>query len=243
MHQKTIESPPTYVFNNQAANVFIGMLAHEIRTQIAGVCTASTMLLQEPENRNREIYLSHINMIGHDVLHVLNNMMSTAIIGESQFQIYPRSEKLPLREWLNGQLMQYDLAMVPKSIQFNVEIQGTVPDIIITDGTKLWQILKNLINNALKYAPPYSTISIIIRLLNTSQLNFSITDQGPGIPADKVPLLFQRFQAIDQGMAGNGLGLYISKQLAYYLGGDLLLESTGNTGTTFLLTIRTNLQD
>jgi signal transduction histidine kinase len=66
-----------------------------------------------------------------------------------------------------------------------------------------------------------------------------VSDQGRGIPTDKTHLLFQPFQLLDQGFAGTGLGLYISKLYATSLGGDIMLGSNDERGATFLLLIST----
>jgi signal transduction histidine kinase len=224
----------------QTMQKFMGMLAHEMRTQIAGICTASKMLLNEKESRkNTSFYLSHINCMSINVLHVLNNMMATSIIEDGKLSTKPISKRIQIRQWLKDLIHQYKVISDTRSVKIKTSFRRTVPEYIMTDDIKLGQVLKNLIDNALKFAPPVTNISIQIISLGESRLLFQITDYGEGIPMDKIPLLFQPFQSIDQGLGGMGLGLYISKLYAASLGGDLILANSDKKGTTFLFLIDT----
>ena len=225
----------------QTMELFMGMLAHEMRTQIAGICTASNMLLQEKgSTRNKGFYLSYINCMSTNVLHVLNNMMTTASFADGKLEIKPMQTSIHIRKWLKSHIHQYDLITITMSIKIKVTVRRTVvPEYITTDAIKLGQILKNLIDNALKYAPTGTSISICLNLLSENRLLFMVSDQGRGIPTDKTHLLFQPFQLLDQGFAGTGLGLYISKLYATSLGGDIMLGSNDERGATFLLLIST----
>ena len=227
----------------EAMHRFMGMLAHEMRTQIAGICTASKMLLNEKDRRtDTEFYLSHINSMGINVLHVLNNMMATSNIQDGKLAIKMLSKRIQIRQWLKDQMHQYKLITATRSVKIKTNFRRTVPEYIITDEIKLGQIIKNPIDNALKFAPTGTDISIQISSLGESRLLFQISDHGEGIPTDKIPLLFEPFQSIDEGLGGMGLGLYISKLYAASLGGDLILANSGSKGTTFLFLINTQFQ-
>ncbi|WPV67109.1 hypothetical protein [Chitinophaga sp. LS1] len=81
-----------------------------MRTQIAGICTASKMLLNEKECRkNTNFYLSHINCMSVNVLHVLNNMMATTTIGDGRLSTNIVSKRIQIRQWLKEQIQQYKL--------------------------------------------------------------------------------------------------------------------------------------
>ncbi|WP_440135708.1 sensor histidine kinase [Chitinophaga sancti] len=222
---------------------FMGMLAHEMRTQIAGICTASKMLLNEKDSRkDTDFYLSHINSMGINVLHVLNNMMATSNIQDGKLAIKMLSKRIHLRQWFKDQLQHYKVITATRSVKIKTNFRRTVPEYIITDEIKLGQIIKNLIDNALKYAPSGTDISIQISSLGEFRLLFQISDHGEGIPSDKIPFLFEPFQSIDEGLGGMGLGLYVSKLYAVSLGGDLILANNDSKGTTFLILINNQLQ-
>ncbi len=216
----------------------MGMLAHEMRTKIAGICTASKMLLNEKDRKkDTEFYLSHINSMGINVLHVLNNMMATSNIQDGKLAIKMLSKRIHIRQWFKDQLQQYKIITTTRSVKIKTNFRRTVPEYIITDEIKLGQIIKNLIDNALKFAPTGTDISIQISSLGETRLLFQISDHGEGIPSDKIPFLFEPFQAIDEGLGGMGLGLYVSKIYAISLGGDLILANSDSKGTTFLILI------
>jgi signal transduction histidine kinase len=222
----------------ETMKTYMGMLAHEIRTQIAGICTASSMLLEDgAKGKHTGLYLSHINTVGHNVLNVLNNMMATATVGNGKLDITLQYTSIQLREWLKLHLQQYGLITAVRDIKLKTEVQRTVPEYITTDAIKLGQVLKNLIDNAIKHSPSNAHISIAVNPLGDNRLLFQVTDQGPGIPTDKTHLLFQPFRQLDQGLAGIGLGLYISKLYATSLGGDVMIGSNDKKGTTFLFLI------
>lgn len=226
----------------ETMQVFMGMLAHEMRTQIAGICTASNILLHEKESRkNKNFYLSHINSMSINVLHVLNNMMATNTVEGGKLAIKTLPTRIPIREWLKEQVQQYKLITAIRSVKIKINFRRNVPEYIMTDEVKLGQILKNLIDNALKFAPSDTSIFIYICCLR-GRLLFQISDCGQGIPTDKIPLLFKPFQSLDEGLGGTGLGLYISKLYAESLGGDLMLVKSDKSGTTFLFLIATQSQ-
>jgi two-component system phosphate regulon sensor histidine kinase PhoR len=99
------------------------------------------------------------------------------------------------------------------------------------------QILCNLIDNAIKYAPRASvTLSATVA---DSGVNLSVSDTGPGIAPEHLPRLFERFYRVDRGrsrdVAGTGLGLSIAKHYAEAMGGQITVESTLGRGSTFTL--------
>jgi signal transduction histidine kinase len=217
----------------KSVNIFLGMLAHEMRSQISGIYTITNMLLQEEKDaENASYYLSHINSLSSNVLHVLNNMVTTTDIDSAGINLKANLSSIKIREWLRAHIRQYDLTVVGKVIKLKLRIKRNVPVYITSDAVKLGQILRNLIDNALKYAPDGTSIYIDLSAEGKKHLSIHVTNKGCIIPADKEHLLFRPFQVLDQGMAGMGLGLYVSKLYAATLGGDLVLGNN-TKGTTF----------
>jgi signal transduction histidine kinase len=223
--------------SNETAQLFIGMLTHELRTQIAGICTASSILL-EKDCTDKGFYLSCINSLSLNVLQVLNNMMASATLGCETLEIKPIITSIQLRKWLRSHIEQYETITASRSIKIKLLVRCKVPEYVNTDAVKLGQILRNLVDNALKAAPQGTNITLSVNVVEEGRILFEVIDHGEGIPADKVPLLFKPFQLLDLGYAGTGLGLYISKVYAELLGGDIKLVDTTKRGTTFLLSIK-----
>lgn len=119
----------------------------------------------------------------------------------------------------------------------SVELPDGLPT-IETDPSRLRQIVGNLVSNAVKYTPNGGHITVRVRVGNTApvQVLIAVSDDGPGIPADKLPLLFMEFTRFDPGAAeGAGIGLAISQKIAQALGGEITVESTVGRGSTFSL--------
>ncbi|MDQ3981667.1 MAG: ATP-binding protein, partial [Actinomycetota bacterium] len=124
-----------------------------------------------------------------------------------------------------------------RSFDFRFE-QGLLE--VDTDETKVHQVVSNFVDNALKYAPEGTAITIGGRV-EGEHVVMSVADGGPGIPPDEQARIFDRFYQIDQSSTraagGTGLGLYICRKLAEAIGGDVRLESSDADGSVFALWI------
>ena len=117
---------------------------------------------------------------------------------------------------------------------------------VFCDGEAVHQILTNLLDNAIKYTPVAGTVTVGAKPLSApgdpaGRVEFFVRDTGPGIPADELPRLFERFYRVDKArsraLGGTGLGLAIVKHLALSQGGDVRVESQVDKGSTFFFTL------
>lgn len=143
---------------------------------------------------------------------------------------------LPLIEQVHSQLQA---KFISKGITWYAD--GADPDIrACADRDRTYQILINLLGNALRHTPENGAISIYVDYHIDDLIAISVIDDGDGIPADSIPLLFERFYRVDPSRArksgGSGIGLAISRQLARLMDGDIEAESDGiGKGSTFTL--------
>ena len=138
-----------------------------------------------------------------------------------------------------------------KGLGFEIVADPAAPAVLETDEQRLQQILKNLLSNAVKFTEQ-GNVELRVRLAQDDVsfageplaraervLAFEVSDTGPGIPEDKLNLIFEAFQQADSGPArkhgGTGLGLSISREIARLLGGEIHVQSEIGVGSTFTL--------
>jgi len=112
--------------------------------------------------------------------------------------------------------------------------------LLAIDAGKITQVLENLLDNGIKYTPPRSTITLASRL-TAEEVEIRVSDNGPGIPAQDLPRIFERFYRVDKGRSrergGTGLGLSIAKHIVQLHGGRIGAESEVGKGTTVFFTL------
>ena len=117
--------------------------------------------------------------------------------------------------------------------------------IVHADPIKLSQVFSNLIENALKYTPKGSDITLHAQLLSSGEIEIGVRDNGPGIPAEDLPHIFERFYRVDKGRSretgGTGLGLSIVKHLVQLHGGRVWAESAAGRGTSIIMRLPRNI--
>lgn len=220
---------------------FLQNISHEIRTPMNAILGFSD-LLNEPglEPEVRRTYTDIINKSGNHLLTILEDIINISELeaGREVLQPVKTNINLILREIYE----EYKV----KAIRTNIELEltTTLNDdqvLIITDKTKLIQIVSNLLNNALKFTRK-GKISFGY-ILKNGKLEFYVKDTGVGIHADKYKTIFDRFKQVEvvlsseNGGRGLGLGLSISKAYVELLGGRIWLKSDPGVGTVFYFSI------
>jgi len=221
--------------SDRLKSAFLANISHEIRTPMNGILGFAE-LLKEPDltPENQMEFLEVIERSGQRMLNIINDLIDISKIeaGETSLRIRKAN--------INKMLHELHLFFMPEGNQKNIGIDFhcDLPDeesFIETDGTKLNQILTNLIKNAVKFTETGS-VSFGYRKKNL-KFEFFVTDTGPGITPDQKSLIFERFR---QGTLGNspkyegaGLGLAISKAYVELLGGSIWMESELGKGSTF----------
>jgi signal transduction histidine kinase len=163
------------------------------------------------------------------------NLLTLAQIDEGRLELLPT--RLTLREAIEGACRA--LAPLAAAKQLTVEVDGDGCE-AEADAHMLHQALENLIENAIKYAPVGGAVRVTA-WTHGDEVGFTVTDNGPGIPAEARPYVFNRFYRVDAGRGrdagGSGLGLAICREVAAAHGGRVWVESQEGEGSAFSLAL------
>jgi signal transduction histidine kinase/ActR/RegA family two-component response regulator len=223
--------------------IFLANMSHEIRTPLNGILGMIALLLEShnlSEDHRSNLFL--VNQAAQDLLRILNDILDFSKIetGKVELEIRP----INLKELFHRINKLLEVKASEKNINCCLEIIGENPNIqICGDDTRVGQVLMNLISNAIKFTSQNGTVSIKYSFTyddNYCKIITSIRDTGIGIPENKIHDIFDPFSQADQSITrkfgGTGLGLNISRMLARLMNGDIEVESSSSTGTTFIFT-------
>lgn len=226
---------------NLAKSEFLANMSHEIRTPMNSIIGFTELLLSELHEPEQRDYAQTVFNSSEALLRIINDILDFSKIeaGEMNIEVIPCS----ISEMLSVLEKMFHLKASQKGIEFNVAQQADVPDMILTDPTRLRQCLINFINNAVKFTENGSVCVDVSLDISDEQtmLRFDIQDTGIGIAPDQREMIFQKFTQADgsttRKYGGTGLGLTISHQLVKLLGGYVTLVSAPDQGSTFSMLI------
>ena len=222
---------------NKSKSEFLAHLSHELRTPLTSILGYTDLLLQNQKGEQLQAHLGVIKRNGNHLLSLLNDVLDLSKIEAGRLEVQSSTVDLPA--FLNELFQVIGIRAADKGIGFSIEAETDLPDEIVTDATRLRQILLNLLSNGVKFTDAGS-LWLRVRAqpdLGRCKLSFSVVDTGIGLTPEEQKILFSPFVqakgALQRSERGTGLGLAISRQLARLLGGDIALQSSPGEGSSF----------
>jgi signal transduction histidine kinase/CheY-like chemotaxis protein/CHASE3 domain sensor protein len=219
---------------------FLANMSHELRTPLNSSLILAKLLADNKEGNLSEEqvrFAETISAAGNDLLTLINDILDLSKIEAGKIELNVTT--ISLRRMLDGLTRTFEPVVREKGLSFVVELDSHGPDVIESDATRVEQILKNLLSNALKFT---SGGEVLIRVSGAgSHVRFAVKDSGIGIPEEQLGVIFEAFRQADgatnRKYGGTGLGLAISRDLARILGGEVEVESEVGKGSVFTLTL------
>jgi two-component system sensor histidine kinase EvgS len=235
----------------ETKNQAISTISHEIRTPISAILSIQEKLLRNSHlDHSEKTILESAHASAESMLEVLNQLLDLSKIDAGKMQI--KAEACNLGNLIKNISRTFSSLAQKNNTAISFYICPEIAESLIADGTRLGQVLHNLISNAIKFSPN-SSVQISTRTLANDHfaqiIYFEISDNGKGIPRTHIARIFQPYEQYDhfdteQSQSSTGLGLTIAKQLIGMMGGKLDIDSEEGFGTSasFTLSFRRSIE-
>lgn len=218
---------------------FIRNMEHDFRTPFSGIWGIANLLEHAEEDETKKEYFTDIKTCAKELLDYFTDILSYSKIEKGFFPV--TDKKFNLANLIDKIIVVEKLAAKNKQLEISAHLDQKLPKVLIGDSYRFYQILINLMSNAIKFTEE-GHVKLLARLINpvedkTIIVRFTVEDTGVGIPQDKIDDLYDRFNRLNpsnQGIyKGMGLGLKIVRQLVDELGGEIDVQSHPGKGTQF----------
>ena len=225
---------------NELKTHFLSNLNHEIRTPLNAVRNVARLLLAGYEGELTESQRKAVDMMrsSTDSLNdLVNDWLDLAKIDAGKIDV--RVEQFHVEELFGALRALFKPLATETRVPLVFEVVGIIPA-LVSDESKVAQVLRNLISNALKFTE-HGEVRVRAVVGPSETVTFAVSDTGVGIAAGDLTRIFEEFEQVNsplQGrVRGTGLGLPLSRRLAHLIGGEITVRSTVGEGSTFSLTI------
>lgn len=230
---------------SKAKESFVSIMSHEIRTPLNAVIGLANILNDEEKLPEQVESINLLKFSADNLLTLVNDILDFNKIEIGKMAL--ENKRLDIRALLKDIVASMRFKIGEKQIKLGFKVDDNVPELVRGDKTRVYQILVNLINNAIKFTDE-GAVEVLVGLKpetdNKVSLSFKVIDTGIGIPEDKLDAIFEPFTQAESNTSrkygGSGLGLSITKRLVNLFGGDIKVESTLGVGTQFSFNLKFN---
>ena len=221
---------------SEAKSKFLANMSHELRTPLTSI-TGFSQLMEERNDLPEEArhFSNRIRSASEALLSIISDVLDFAKLEDGQVEL--EVQPVSIERLLEESVGILSIQAAAKNIDLFKDVAAETPRLIEGDAARLRQVLLNLLGNAVKFTPSGSVAVRASYQFGKNKLRVAVSDTGPGISAEAVARLFERFSqaevAINRTHGGTGLGLAISKGIIDLMGGEIGVDTEVGHGATF----------
>lgn len=226
---------------NHAKSDFLSNMSHEIRTPLNAIVGFSESLKEDNIPDSAKEKVNDILMASNNLLEIVNGILDISKIEANKLEII--NKEYDIHSMLDELVALTKARIGDKGLEFKVNLDQSIPNVLYGDNVRLKQIILNILTNAVKYTKEGFidfTVSSVIKD-NVCRLIISVEDSGIGIKEESIPKLFSKFERLDVEkqltIEGTGLGLAITKKLVDLMNGKIIVQSVYGKGSKFTISI------
>jgi PAS domain S-box-containing protein len=219
---------------NMLKSQFLANMSHEIRTPMNGVMGMAQLLLRTPLDEKQTRFVNMLMSSSRALLSLINDILDLSKIESGLMTL--NEDAIDMKETIGAAMERVEGLVAQRNIKVGYTIAPSCLGSFEGDGNRIGQVLVNLLGNAIKFTEEGS-VALEVAPSAGGMVRFAVRDTGPGIPANQLEAVFERFRQVDGSSTrkhgGTGLGLAISSELVRLMGGSMGVESVVGSGSTF----------